>query len=218
MDLLTGNKTQEYRLLMIRPDPESGECLCVGIVFKNDVVYDAKLSRLRCFSPDFDLSVARFYLDELREAVKRARGAHFEQTLSAYAPIFGFSTSRFVANPVTEKTKATLLARFVLRDHPKAIKEDRPSRDKDASERDSFSLKLQKLTSRYRESYDHVIENAKASDVLGRPYPGIDRVALAFKRLDRAIVMDGVDFQEVSPKKAISLSTKVVPHSGSTSE
>ena len=98
------------------------------------------------YSPDFNLRVARFYLNELREAVKRPRGAHLERTLSAYGPIFGFSTSQFVKNLVTEKTKATLLARFVLRDHLKAIDDNKAIHSTRLLSEIPLSLELQELT------------------------------------------------------------------------
>jgi hypothetical protein len=116
MGLQITDKTQEYRLLMIQPDPENGERLCVGIVFEDDVAYDANLSRLKCIAPDFDVSVARFYLSELRDAIKRLRRANVQEVLSRYSPVFSFSAARLVASPVTETTKALLLKRFVMHD------------------------------------------------------------------------------------------------------
>lgn len=208
MDLQLKGKAQEYRLLMIQPDPETGEKVCVGILFEDDVIYDARLSRLKCLSNTFDPSVARFYLNELRRSVRTSRGVDLQQIIIGYAPILTCSAPRFIANPVTQSTKAILLERFVTKDQ--GLQQQGANADV-AARQHEFSSKLRAITTKQLEqSFDHVIENAKANEVLGRSYPTIGKVALALKRLDRTIVMDGVDLNSETYQKALTRSTRVV--------
>jgi hypothetical protein len=207
MELQVMDATQEYRLLMLQPDPESGERVCVGIVLEDDVVFDAKLSKLKCFSHAFDLSVTRFYLNEIRDSLRRSRGMSVQQVISGYAPIFSCSAARRVASPVTETVKATLLRRFVMQENSELP----PSQPELNPARKSFSTKLRRITTEYLQgSFDHVIENAKPSDITGRAHPEIGRVALALKRLDRVVLMDGVDLSSATSKKIINQSARVV--------
>lgn len=202
--------TEEYRLVMLQPDPESGERLCVGVLVAGDLLYDESLSRLRCFSTDLKLDLVRFYLSDFRERVARLAGEPMERVAREYAPLIVLSQPRLVVSPVKESTKHMLAARFIGFRVNSAIR-GAEGRATVAAVRESFTNRLRHLAGGIVPSADgHLIENARPRDVFGEKRPGVGTVAMAIKRHDKTILMDGVDLNVMRPKEAISATGKVV--------
>lgn len=202
--------TEEYRLVMLQADPESGERLCVGVIVAGDLLYDERLPRAQCFYANVKPELIRFYLRDLQERSRNLRGEALDRVATEYAPLFVLSHPRMVTTPVQESTKHMLLTRFVggRSDSAMSPTEQGP---KGGMGRELFAEKLRQLAAKINSPAEsRVIENARPQDIFGERRKGIGPVAMAIKRRDKTVLMDGVDLNVLKAKEAISATGKVV--------
>jgi len=193
----------EYRLLLFQPDPESGERICVGVAVDGDLLYDLEFSRVRCFSQKLPPEIMRFYLRDIRNRIAHSRADEIERILKDFAPMFLVSAPRKIVDPITESIRLMLLRRFVNKGEIHG-----PSR---MQIRKQYFGRLKDFTSKVVGSADYrMIENASPLDVFGEKRRGVGRVALAVKREDRILLMDGLDLNVLDPTAVVQTSARVV--------
>ena len=111
--------TQAYRLLYFSPEPETGERVCIGILFSDgqhqSLLFDEKFSKLKCIAPGFEPSLALFYLRDVERELQQAPDP--DAVLRTYGSQLQTSTPREIVQPLTESLKLHLFARFVSRSH-----------------------------------------------------------------------------------------------------
>ena len=203
--------TEEYRLLMLQSDPDNGERICVGVIVGGELLYDPKLSRVRCLSRGLKPDIVRFYLSDFRQRALRGGAEPLERVAREYAPTFVLSPPRRIASPVDEPTKLMLLKRFVEGDAQEMGLEaqDRPRTV--AAARVEFTGKLRHLASTIvSPGAGQLIENARPRDIFGESYKGVGVVPVAIRKPDRTVLMDGVDLNMLGPKEAIAATGRVV--------
>lgn len=197
----------EYRLLMFQPDPESGERICVGVTLEGRLLFDPSFSRVHCLAKKIGMPHLRVLIDDICEALFKSRGDDIERISQLYAPMFQLSPPRKVASPLDQRVRDILFKRFVTGEN------DDSSRTSRGQARKKFSSELKSLASsvlgREQAGY-RLIENAKSEDVLGDRRDGIRRVAVAIKREDHTVLLDGLDLNLLSDHDALRECTNVV--------
>ncbi len=209
MELKSLEMVADYRLLFVQPDPESGERLCIGLVIGDDeLMYDREFSRARCLSRDLDVDILRFYLEDLRAKLFNGN-APIDSVLGSSAPLLTSSLPRKVTLPITAEKKARLFQHFVLRDaSTEPVAES--FRREPVSTRSLFVQRVKNFANLDSSMpFDALIENAKPSDILGVEEKNIGRIALAVRRDSLMFLIDGVDLNNMTPKKALSEAEKV---------
>jgi hypothetical protein len=205
MESLSMVGMEEYRLLLFQPDPETGERICVGVAIDGDLLYSADLSRVQCLSKKLGPEIIRFYLRDIRDSVIRSHGENIESTIKGYAPMFAVSAPRKVVSPVSQSTKLSLLRRFVeIGENPSASR---------MRNRKQFSGKLREFTSRVAIPFGQVIENARPADIFGerpRGFARVGRVALAVKKENHIVLVDGIDLNPLRPQDLLRACAQVV--------
>jgi hypothetical protein len=201
MELLTLEAVSDYRLLLFQPDPETGERLCVGVAFEDDLLFEIESSRLHCFAKHFPHQILGVYLKEIRDRLTHSGGADLERLMRDYAPTFVFSPPRKLLRIPDQATKLMLLERFV---HKGDV------RIPTLNVRRSLSAKLRDFASNAVRSEHQIIEDAGPLDIFGERRRGLGRVALAVKIEQHVLLMDGVDLNLLNPQVAIQSSTRVV--------
>ena len=204
---MTPSNFAEYRLLMFHPDPESGERICIGIAVEGKLLFDQHFSRVQCFSKKIGVSYIRTLVEDIRNSLERSRGAEPERLITGYAPMFQLSPPRKVATPVDESIREMLLRRFVLAGDAVMMHPSRGEARKQFSGRlvSYASEALGRMGGGYR-----LIENARSMDVLGEKRHGIRRVALALRRENQVVLLDGLDLNLLSSQDALRECTNVV--------
>jgi len=211
MELKNPEIVTDYRLLFVQPDPESGERLCIGIVIGDDeLLYDEEFSRSRCLSRDLDVDILRFYLEDLRAKLFRGK-ASVDSLLTSCAPLLTSSLPRKITLPVTAEKKASLFQHFVMRDTKKAAIVESLFHHESVDSRALFVERVKSFATNLGSTmpFDAVFENAKPVDILGVKEKNIGRVALAVRRNTRMFLIDGIDLNSMTPKKALSEADKV---------
>lgn len=209
--------TAQYRLLYVQPDPDRGDRVCVGVLFRESprrisVLYDQDFTKLRCVAPDVDQDLLRLYLTDFRSTVERSHD-DLEIALKRYGPQVTASVDRYVASPITDRVKQLLLERFAM-----------PKRGATALEgalvagvqsgtalRQEVRERIASFTESVVAPLDlRVVRNARPPDVLGKAFKLIDPVAVAIRGRDSTVLVDGIDLRLASPKRSIGIANKVV--------
>jgi hypothetical protein len=204
MELRQDHLLAEYRLLFMQPDPESGERVCVGIFIDGDLLYDREFSRARCISSAVNVDQSNVYLESLRDRV--ASRPAIAELVGEYAPLFSCSSARSVTLPVTSEKKLSLFEHFVKR---KARNRTRNA----AARREHFVNHLHQFALTGLNLRDaQVIENASASDVIGREDVDVELVAIALRTETHTIILDGIDLNSSSSGKQARTQIAQVSH------
>jgi hypothetical protein len=201
-----------YRLLYFQPDPEDGERIAVGILLykdrKAEVLYDKKFPKLKCFVPYFDPATIAFYLETLQRRVSDV-DVDLEVSLRRHAPQILASEERKVAWPLTEQTKLYLIERFL---HHRGGPEGSSAAQSFAQEREEISKRrLTELVEQLKGSdFIEIHRDATPQWVLGRKIPQMRPVAIAIRKVNQIILVDGVDLNVLTPQRALSAVNKIV--------
>jgi hypothetical protein len=207
------NKQRAYRLVYFQPDPEDGERVCVGLLFRDhreySLVYDSSFPKLSCIAPRYEKSVLKLYLDELKESLSSATAEDEAIILRQYVPQIIVSDERDLLAPLTESIKQRLLERFVLGE-PGLVKRmvaeelRAPKWEYEVEERIAGFLK-ELLPAKHLD----VLYHAKPKQVIGRTLPNVGPVAASVHFPGKIILVDGVDLKMGTPKRVISRVNKV---------
>jgi hypothetical protein len=204
--------TSEYRLLFIQPDPDLAERVCIGVLFeardvKPRVLYDAKLSKLRCVAPSLDLSLVRYFLDSLEEAL--ADADEVNSTLRTYAPQLSVSPPRQVRSPLSESDKLYLLHRFALANPPALSSPVTLADTKQAARvvENEIQLFVERFSAPLRL---HITPKLRAHHLFGHGVPNVEPVAVGIRNGSDVVLIDGVDLRSSTPNKSIEQANRVV--------
>jgi hypothetical protein len=197
---------EEYRLLFFQPDPEAGERICVGVAVDGELLYSADFSRVQSFSQKLGPEILNFYLKDIRERIIRSHGEDLERIVKDYAPMFIVSAPRKVVSPVNQSTKLMLLRRFVNGEEHRQTSRMRF--------RKQFFSKLKDFAYSVVSPTTHqIIENARPVDIFGETRKGfgrVGRIALAVKRENHILLMDGLDLNPLRSQDLLRACTQVV--------
>lgn len=209
MGTLSSTSAATYRLLYVQPEPEQGDRVCVGLVFEENsgrfsMLYDNDLQKLRCVAPAVDLDLVRFYLEDLRGAVRDS--GDLDAVIRRYAPQVSMSAQRSVRSPVSDIVRVSLLERFAI-PHKAPAFEQLPksnSRKRVAEEIAGF---VGPMASRL-----HLTVNVDASPeaLFGKPMPRVSRVPASIRGRHGIVLVDGVDLRTVKPRAAVTMTNRVV--------
>lgn len=214
MELKVGKRVADYRLVFFQPEPESGERLCIALLFseengKRTLLYDNRFARVHCFAPMFEVDLLRFLMRSLDEQL-RDQDLKVEQVLLGLGSQLSLSAERRVIAPITQEAKMHLLERFVIRKEFGAVIDFVAAE----SQKKQFETHLTEHILKFARPLlngenRRFIENASPMQVLGRKLPGTDRVSLLIDMNDRVAVLDGVDLSLQTPKEVIRRTGKV---------
>lgn len=206
MEMMNLVGTEEYRLLLFQPDPESGERICIGVAVDGGLLFDPNFSRVQSFSKSIAPEILRFYLSDLRERISRSKGEFVERLVRDYAPMFGVSPPRRIVSPVSSATKLMLLRRFVHGDNEEHFRASR------GAIRKQFTNRLERFANHVvdtAETRSRFISNAAAIDIFGERHKGVGRIALAIIRDNQVVLMDGLDLSLLDSIHVLPASTRV---------
>jgi hypothetical protein len=214
MELTMSKSVADYRLIFFQPEPESGERLCIALLFtegtnRRTLIYDDRFARVRCFAPTFEAGLLRFLMKSLDEQL-HDRDSDIDRILSGLGSQLSLSMQRRVAAPLNEKTKLQLLERFVLcKEHEEIGLAIAAESDKVQIEA-RFTEHLLNFARPLLSKENHrFIEHAGPAQVIGRKVPGIDDVSLLITIDGKATILDGVDLSIQTPKEVVRRTGKV---------
>jgi hypothetical protein len=202
--------TASYRLVYFQPDPEDGERVCVALLITArgdvEVLYDRGFPKLRCLAPHIDPKLVRFYLDDMKSHLRRG-SSEVELLMGQRTPHIVTSEARKLAWPLSDSSRAYLVQRFLGKEKGEdANKVDRKAKA------DLLNTHLRQLVQPFVRNEPEVIQEwATPEWILGRevPHQKINPVALAVRRDDGVVLIDGVDLTVFKPKSALSRVTEV---------
>jgi hypothetical protein len=205
------NTKRTYRLVYFQPEPEDGERICVGLLFRDQgqysLIYDSSFPRLSCLAPHYGKAALKFYLDDLEETLRRASPEDVELILRKSGPQIAASDARVLLAPLTNAIKQKLLERFVLGRHVQdvshAMKEE-PQREYPVEE--SIAVFLKEFLPSGRAE---VIFHAKPRQVIGKNLPNVSTVAASVHLPGRIVVIDGVDLKIATARQVINRVNRV---------
>jgi hypothetical protein len=206
MDVKSIAGVEEYRLLLFQPDPETGERICVGVAVDRDLIYARDLPRVQCFTQKTNPDILRVYLKDIRDRVARSEAENLDRVIRDFAPMFMLSAPRNIVSPVTQSAKLMLLRRFVG-DGPRRQSERMRTR------REYFGRLIEFARTAHIGPDSQIIENARPADILGMRPLGVgrvNRVALAIRRPERTVLMDGLDLNRVRANDLLRACGQVV--------
>lgn len=198
------HSTGSYRLLHFQPEPEDGERVCVGILLSEpgriSVLYDHKFTKARCVAPLLQSEVLKFYLDELEAKLRKSDATELSPMLLRLSPQLAASAPRQLVSPVTENLKIRLLQRFVLSvSTPTALREKSAAAEKASDE--ALRAYVKKVAGPIS---GEVLFSASARQIVGHKLPNTLRIAVALKRPDSLVLIDGVDLNVLRPGSAVA--------------
>lgn len=201
-----------YRILYFQPDPEDGDRIAVAILVYHErdieILYDRKFPKLRHLAPGIEPELVSFYLEDLRRTLTKV-DSEIDERLRQHAPQLVASEERKLAWPLSEKAKLYLIERFL-----------QPRRKLAAGGRVVDILEQRLVTSKERiagliEQFKGpkvlaIQRNATSEWIVGRRIPQVKPVALALRKRDETVLVDGVDLNVLSPGGALSKVNRVV--------
>jgi hypothetical protein len=213
MEFKIAKSAAEYRLVYFQPEPETGERLCIGLLFMNEqgkrtLLYDRDFSRVRCFAPDFEVALLRFIMANLEEQL-RNKYLTSDQLQFGLGSQIAFSAQRVVSSPISDSAKLHLMERFVLHKESEApISTIQAESNRTATEARLRQHLLNFARPLAREGRE-LIEHPGPRQILGRPIPGVSKVSLAISYDGKMTILDGVDLSIQSPKEVVTRTGKV---------
>jgi hypothetical protein len=186
----------KYRLLYYQPTPETGERITIGLLFEDEerafLYYDKQFVKLRKLYPWIDSKTVAFFLDDLKNGLAETKS--IDPVLNLYGPQLVASDARRVVLPITDALVEMLMAKFV---------QPVPRGPHDAKQPDKVAIALQAYVKNrvHRELHFHT--EVTAETILGRRTARVRPVALAVKSGAGWTLIDGVDLNVLTPKKAI---------------
>lgn len=198
-----------YRLVYFQPDPEDGERVCVALLFntKNEIelLYDRKFPKLKCLAPHLDAGLIAMYLDDMRVHLN-LRPSDIETILRGYTPYIVTSDVRKATWPLADADRAYLIKRFLSKEGYI----DGESKPAKAEKEKQIKEHLQKLVQSFVGDRERDFKtDAGPQWILGERLPQIKPVAIALRRDNRTILIDGVDLHVLSPEPALKRITKI---------
>jgi hypothetical protein len=206
------NKKRTYRLVYFLPEPEDGERICVGLLFRDQgqysLAYDSSFPKLSCVAPHYGKAALKFYLDELEQALRRASPEEVDLIVKKSGPQIVASDARVLLVPLTNAIKQKLLERFVLGRHAQEVaqvmKEEAQSREHPVEE--SIADFIRDFLPANRPD---VIFHAKSRQVIGKSLPNVSTVAASIRLPGRIVVIDGVDLKIATARQVINRVNRV---------
>ena len=185
-----------YRLLYYQPAPETGERITVGLLFQDEdhafLHYDKQFVKLRKLYPWIDSKTVGFYLEDLKNAL--AKTTSIEGVLNLYGPQLISSDARRVALPITNSLVEMLLEKFV---------QPAPRGPHEAKQPDQVAIAIRAFVKNRVHKDLHFQTEVTSETILGRKAAGVGTVALAVESSTGWTLIDGVDLNLLTPKKAI---------------
>ncbi len=202
------NLTATYRLVYFQPDPEDRERVCVGLLFnaKNEIelLYDRKFPKLRCLAPHLDASLIAMYLDDMRAQIS-FKPSDINTILLRYSPYLLTSDVRKATWPLTDADRAYLIKRFLSKEGY-TDGESKPKAEKEKQIKKHLTELVQRFIGDREDSFK---ADAGPQWVLGERVPQIKSIAVALRRDNRTILIDGVDLHVLSPDPALKRINKI---------
>jgi hypothetical protein len=205
-------KRTSYRLVYFQPNPEDGERVCVGLLFRDQkefsLVYDSAFRRLSCIAPRHEKGLLKTYIDELEETLRQARPEDEKMILRKFGPQIIVSEERALLAPLTSSIKQRLLERFVLGPHasiPVYVREEAPASYQKATDASIIAFINEYLPG---ESATMTLL-AKPKQIIGRPLPNVAPVAASVRIPGRIVLIDGVDLKVASARQVLNRVNKV---------
>jgi hypothetical protein len=215
MDIALSTTIENYSLLFFQPDPEGGERVCIGILAgagkAMELLYDPNFPKLRCIAPRVDVGVLHVYMEELLEQAQK-KPAELESVLLKFTPQLISSEKRKIRWPLTEKTRALLIDRF-LRTSPEMAHSESSLSVPEAKEQREEILRnhirgfVEQVS---RGAGLDIVQGAGTKDIIGRKIQNVRPIAIAIKKQKETILIDGVDLRIISPASAVNRVAKVV--------
>jgi hypothetical protein len=185
-----------YRLLYYQPAPETGERITIGLLFEDEehafLYYDKQFAKLRKLYPWIDSKTVGFYLDDLKNALAKTKSV--EPVLNLYGPQLVASDARKVVLPITDALVETLMVKFV---HPTL------RGPHEAKQPDQVAIAIQAYVKNRIHRDLHFHTEVTAETILGRKAARVGAVALGLESGARWTLIDGVDLNVLTPKRAI---------------
>jgi hypothetical protein len=200
-------RSATYRLLYVHPDPDSGDRVCVGLVFHEagqdpEVVYDQKLSRVRCLAPTLDLDLLRYFLEDMDRAFRDSDNV--DSVLRRYVPQVTTSKDRAVVSPITDAVKVALLERFAS---PHTTGPQAAEKKKTKESHDAILRFVEKVATTLSVDVRH---NVTPDEIFGKPFREIAPVAVGIQTATGLVLVDGIDLHSLTPKSALRETNRVV--------
>jgi hypothetical protein len=203
-------KARSYRLIYFQPDPEDGERVCVGLLFRDkreySLVYDSFFPRLSCIAPRSEKSILKLYLDEFEESLRSATPEDERIIVKKYEPQIIVSEERALLVPVTSGLKQTLLERFIL--GPSHLVKAQISDEATPTYRRATDESIADFIREFVPA-SSVTFHAKAKQIIGRNLPNVAPVAASVRFQGKIVLIDGVDLKVATAKQVINRVSKV---------
>jgi hypothetical protein len=203
-----GNLNASYRIVYFQPNPEDGDRVSVALLFTAnndvDILYDHAFPKLKCLAPHIDPDIIRYQLDYLATGL-RERGADQNSLVAQQAPQLTTSEPRKVAWPLTNQVRMRLVRRFLSKEGYVSSTEAAERREKV----DPVQIHLRQLLSDVTPRLEEWRENAKPEWVIGEKVSRIRPVALALRKNQTVVIVDGVDLSAMTTQSAVTRVGKV---------
>jgi hypothetical protein len=191
-----------YRLLYYQPAPETGERITVGLLFHDEdhafLHYDRQFLKLRKLYPWIDSKAVGFFLDDLKGAL--AKTTSIDALLNLYGPQLVSSDARQISLPITDAVIEMLLGKFV---HPSA------RGPHEAKPADQVAIAIRAFVKNRMRRDLQFRTDVTSETILGRRASGVGTVALGVEHPSGWTLIDGVDLNLLTPKKAIDRADEV---------
>jgi hypothetical protein len=199
--------TASYRLVYFQPDPEDGERVCVALLLSThgyfEMLYDRGFPKLRCLAPHIDPKLVRFYLDDMQTHLRRGH-SEVEMLMKERTPHIVTSEARKLAWPLSDTARTYLVERFLSKERGEELAR--------ADRKALLTIHLRQLVQPLASAnVEDLQEWAPSEWVLGTKIPQhkINPVALAVRKHNGVVLIDGVDLTIFKPKSALAQVTKV---------
>jgi hypothetical protein len=197
-----------YRLIYFQPNPEDGERVSVALLFQAngdiELLYDPHFPKLKCLAPHVDLDLVRLYLDDMTVRLKR-HPANVDSIVGAQTAQLVASEIRKVSWPLSNEERVYLMKRFLSKEGHLWHSGDLAKTQKS----DLIKEHLKSLIHNARIGGEEVRENASPEWILGRKVPRIKPIALAVRKKNGVLLIDGVDLSVLSLKATLTRVSKV---------
>jgi hypothetical protein len=202
------NESASYRLVYFQPDPEDGERVCIGLLLtirdEVELLFDKEFPKLACLAPQVDLDLVATYLEDMQTTIKRSP-SEVEISIRRQSPYLVTSEARRIAWPLDAEARRYLMKRF-LGKHGGHILSPMAAKQ----ETDQLRSHLKDLVQRaVRNEPIDLHENASSQWILGRKLPQVSKVALALRRTNEIVLIDGIDLTILTPGRALSRVNRV---------
>jgi hypothetical protein len=197
-----------YRLIYFQPNPEDGERVSVALLFQAngdvELLYDPHFPKLKCLAPHVDLGLIRLYLDDMTDRLKR-QPSNVDSIVGGQTAQLVASEIRKVSWPLSNEERVYLMKRFLSKEGHLWSSNDLAKTEKS----DQIKEHLKALLERAKIGKEELRENASPEWILGRKVPRIKPVALALRKKNGVLLIDGVDLSVLGTKGTLSRVSKV---------